>query len=246
MEANSELLRGERRQRIYARNLRRAFWLSMGIHFLAALCVNPSLILRVFAPHVLIGYAGAPRRGDLAPQNEQGENRVALVRVRRFTGPVTLTNLSVVGTQADAPSANRQQPLKGNIQPAAPEERNARGGSGGSGGPLVFELGEDWTVLPGSGPVAQSSKFQVLKVVRPQYPYAAIRDGIEGLVKLEVRVDSTGKVAAVRAVENTASAGNLEQAAIQAMFLWEFKPYRVGSRPVPFTLFVPFRYHFAD
>jgi TonB family protein len=231
----------------YARDLRRAWTVSFVLHLVLATMVNPALLLGLLPTKVLIGYSGRPHRGDLAPEDEIGENRVALVRVRRFTGPLTLTSVSLAGTQERTPPSQEiKTPLKGNFVPQAPEEQNTRGGSGGTGGPLVFELGEDWTVLPGSGPLARTDRFQVLKIVRPHYPYAALKAGIEGMIKLEVRVDSTGKVAAVRAIENTAHDRTLEDAAVQAMFLWEFKPFLSGPKALPFTLLVPFRYRLTD
>jgi protein TonB len=94
--------------------------------------------------------------------------------------------------------------------------------------------------------VAKSEKFQTLKIVRPEYPKVAIRAGIEGLVRLEVQVDTTGKVVGVRTAANITASSEMEEAAIRAMLRWLFLPYREKNRPVPFTLIVPFRYRLVD
>lgn len=239
--------RTEQRQRAYRRGLRRAFLFALVVHLIVVLLINPSFILRIFKPDVLIGYPGGARRGALSPA-ESGKDRITSIRVRRYTGPLTITNVEVIRSQAqaDARFADQGRPGSRTSGTRGPLRRNTHGGLGGTGDSLVLELGEDWSMLQSTGQLAQSEKFQVLKIVRPEYPKEAIHAGIEGLVKLEVSVDSSGAVIAAHAIENTAGDGSLAQAAIEAMFHWEFKPYRIQARPIPFTLLVPFRYRLID
>ena len=82
--------------------------------------------------------------------------------------------------------------------------------------------------------------------MRPNYPPSAVQAGIEGLVRLEVRVDSLGKVEKVQTLQNTSGSEVLEEAAVRAMYLWQFKPYRLGARAQAFTVLVPFRYRLID
>lgn len=101
-------------------------------------------------------------------------------------------------------------------------------------------------MVPGSGAVARSEKFQTLKIVRPEYPATAIRAGREGVVRLEVHVDSLGKVTDVRNNEGMMGNQDLVDSAVRAVYLWEFKPYLLESGAVPFTVVVPFRYRLVD
>jgi TonB family protein len=244
-----ESSRTEARLRSYRRTMLRAFALSMGIHLAGAVLLDPSAVMRWFRRGPMIGYGGGSHWGDLAPQGEPREREVSLVRGRRFTGPVTLISTEIVGTSPalrEVPS--NEAPAAGAYAPEGTPEERTRGNprTGGSGSGVVIELGEDWAVVPGSGDIARSQRFQTLKIVRPEYPTSAIRAGLQGVVRLEVLVDSTGKVAQVTTRENNTLSRDLEEAAIHAMFLWEFSPYREDHRPVPFTVLVPFRYRLID
>jgi TonB family protein len=247
-ESTEGFVRTERREREHVRLLHRTLLFAVAIHVAAAVAINPSFLLRLLRPNVPVGLAGDPQRGELAPRGPEGKDRFSFLKVRRYTGPVTLTHYELVGTRpaAGTPSPADGRPVAGNAGKSGPMERNVRGRSGGSGGELVIELGEDFAVVQRSGPIAQSEKFQALKIVRPEYPLSAIRRGIEGLVRLRVEVDAEGSVVEVDAIENTAQDSTLEQAAVEAMGLWKFRPYRLESRAVPFTLIVPFRYRLID
>ena len=59
-------------------------------------------------------------------------------------------------------------------------------------------------------------------------------------------VTSVGAFEPVATSPRTTSSREMEEAAIQAMLLWLFKPYREKDKAVPFTLIVPFRYRLVD
>ena len=230
-------------------NLYRAFVLSAGLHFAAALGVNPNLILDLFRPHVSIGYPGHARRGELAPEGEPLNPHVSLVRTHRFQGSVHLVSLAPAGTEPSPPRTSDQARAQAkwvSVSAAGSGGHPGRPRPGVPGDAVMVELDENWVPVSGSGQAAHSDKFQTLRIVRPEYPPAAIRAGVEGLVRLEVRVDTLGNVVGVRTRENTASSATLEDAAVRAMFRWQFKPYHVGARPVAFTVLVPFRYRLID
>lgn len=239
--------RTEIRLRAYSRTLRGAFLVTAGLHLIGAVATNPLLILRLFIPQTMLGYPGASRPGDLGPEGGSGRHDVSIIRSRRLAGPSTLIHLEVQGDAPGPPSGQAALPAAGSGQfepVAAPSPRGA--GSGGNRSGVHFELDENWAVIGGSGNVARSERFQALKIVRPEYPRVAIRAGVEGLVRLEVQVDTTGRVVGVRTDANTSSSRELEDAAIHAMLEWVFKPYREKAKPVPFTLMVPFRYRLVD
>ena len=243
-------IRAENHRRAYRRALQRACLFSLGVHLVAALCVNPMPLLRLLGPKVLIGFPGLPRKGELAPRDDPHAKRISLVRAPRYQGPAELINVSVVGTEPN-PDVVDDRAAKASVgrydpQGAGTKGRPGRPQPGDPGSPVVIELGEDWLYSPGASKVAHSDNIQILKLVRPEYPAVAVRSGIEGLIKLEVRVDSLGKVLSVRTLEGSAANALLESASIRAMRLWEFKPYQVGSRHINFTVIVPFRYRLVD
>ncbi len=248
--APQEFSRTEERMRRHARTVRGAFVLAAALHLAGAVAANPSLILRLFLPRTLLGYPGSSRPGDVAPEGVPGRPGGVVFRSRRPPGPTTLIPLEVTPPEPGAASAHQAAPQarSGAYEPSANPPGTA-GVPGGRGFGVHFELDENGVVIGGSGgsaTVARSEKFQTLKIVRPEYPKAAIRAGLEGLVRLEVQVDTAGKVVAVRTDLNATRSSEMEEAASRAMRLWEFKPYEEKNRPIPFTLIVPFRYRLVD
>jgi len=77
--------------------------------------------------------------------------------------------------------------------------------------------------------------------VAPDYPEAARRRGIEGLVLLEAVLDAEGRVAHDIAVLR--SVPDLDAAAVAALRRWRFRPARDETgRAVPVILEVPIRF----
>jgi len=242
--------RAEERRRSYRKTIRRACFLSVAAHIVAAFCLNPSMVLSLFDPDVPIGFPGRPRRGDLAPIDGPRNARVSLVRAPRYHGPADLVNVSVVGTEPppDVVGGRTAKASVGQYDPRGTPTSGHPGQPlpGDPGSPVVIELGEDWLYSPGGSRVARSDKIQILKLVRPEYPIEAVRGGIEGLVKLEVHVDTLGKVVSVRTLKEPTADPLLEAASTRVMGHWEFKPYRVGSHAINFIVIVPFRYRLVE
>jgi TonB family protein len=105
----------------------------------------------------------------------------------------------------------------------------------------VLELGEDLAVRSTSEPSSRSRQFVILKMVRPEYPLDAIQQGIEGLVRVQAWIDSDGVVQSVQILDSQVDA-SCELETRRAMLLWRFRPYRVGGRPIEFSVIVPFRF----
>lgn len=80
-------------------------------------------------------------------------------------------------------------------------------------------------------PVPKRSKF-----VQPEYPAAALAQGLRGIVILALTIDSSGKVAAVDVVR---SLPPFDEAATAAARQWEYEVTRVDGRAVPVRLTVP-------
>ncbi len=79
--------------------------------------------------------------------------------------------------------------------------------------------------------------------VPPKYPAALRRQGIEGVVKVELVVDANGRVSNPRVVSSPDRA--FEQPAVDAVRQWKFEAGVRGGKPAPFKILVPIRFSAA-
>ncbi len=97
----------------------------------------------------------------------------------------------------------------------------------------------------GGGPrtVSQVSRLPVLKLrTDPEYPSAAKRAGVEGVVVLEVVLDPSGVVQQVTVVQGIGY--GCDEAAVEALRQSVFSPAYVGEEAVALKFQVPFRFKF--
>ena len=80
---------------------------------------------------------------------------------------------------------------------------------------------------------------------KPAYPMLARRRGLEGTVRLEVRVSAEGIPTAVK-VRESAGHEALDDAAMTAVWHWRFVPARRGSEAVEGVVVVPIRFRLGD
>jgi TonB family protein len=221
----------------FRRRLRAAIACAVFGHALFAfLPAWPRLGARAHEVPTGLGFEGPDRLVDLGPPGEAAEDQAAVAR-RRLAGgaleaqalprepwlqPADLAPVSPTGEYP--PPADRRLP---DI-------------------PAILELGEDWSAPAKSAEHALSSQFQIVRIVRPEYPPAAVRAGIDGLVELEVDVDHRGLVREVRVRSGPPRGAYLEEASVEAIRQWAFKPLQRNGRPVSFTVIVPFRYRFEN
>ena len=79
--------------------------------------------------------------------------------------------------------------------------------------------------------VAFDQAPELIKKVDPRYPDIARRAGVEGVVTLQIVIDETGRVVEAEVV--VAVPPNIfEQAALDAIIQWEFRPAMQRDRPV--------------
>ena len=106
----------------------------------------------------------------------------------------------------------------------------------------------------GSGrPVQQGSEaaavYQAVPIYQsnqpPEYPDLARRRGWEGTVLLDVDVSVEGLARSVR-VHTTSSYDLLDNAALDAVKRWHFKPGMKGGQPVVMRVLVPVHFVFKD
>jgi len=74
------------------------------------------------------------------------------------------------------------------------------------------------------------------KRVPPQYPALAFSRKVEGIVILEVKIDTQGKVKAVKVLRSIAA---LDKAAVKAVEQWVYEPVVVEGRPREAVFTVP-------
>lgn len=84
-----------------------------------------------------------------------------------------------------------------------------------------------------------------LRNPKPAYPMMARRRGLEGIVRLEVRVSVEGIPTAVR-VRESSGHESLDEAATTAVWHWKFVPAKRGGEPIEDTVVVPVRFRLAD
>lgn len=80
---------------------------------------------------------------------------------------------------------------------------------------------------------------QVIVQVPPEYPEMAEQAELEGVVGLQIGIDEFGNVVEARVMQ---SVPGLDQAAIEAVYKWKFKPAKQRDVPVPVRIFVPIRF----
>jgi TonB family protein len=97
---------------------------------------------------------------------------------------------------------------------------------------------EEWSLrmretIAGRIPVnAEDQSKKLVSDVMPKYPDRARREGIEGIVWLEVNVDKDGRVENINVIEGHPL---LAQAAVDAVRQWRYSPTYVGEKPVAVT-----------
>lgn len=76
---------------------------------------------------------------------------------------------------------------------------------------------------------------------KPGYPMIARRRGLEGTVRLDVRVSAEGIPVAVK-VRESGGHESLDEAAVTAVWHWRFVPARRGGEAVEASVVVPIRF----
>lgn len=99
---------------------------------------------------------------------------------------------------------------------------------------LVFVVASITSALSASSQIEPPQLWSlVVKAVRPEYPYAAMRSKIHGHGMLVGEVDfQTGAVTSVRMEKSTGST-ILDQEALNAFRQWKFKPKAIRRFRVP-------------
>ncbi len=94
--------------------------------------------------------------------------------------------------------------------------------------------------VPPAPPALVPARFDAayLRNPPPEYPFASRRLREQGQVLLRVRVDPQGRAKSVQ-VQESSGYTRLDQAAVDAVRLWQFVPARRGDEAVEDTALVP-------
>lgn len=182
--------------------------------------------------------------------------RQALEQARRFgfEGPeqwVERIRLEEIGTQERAGTTTYElvndDAVKGGdaLTPAPPSPRDGTvprklkldDGLGAQDRDLLARA----RALRLEGPVILSDQLISEKIVRPEYPEAAIDHDIEGVVELVALVDTTGAVVEVQILNRPNPL--LERAAIDAVLQCRYRPFRLHEQTL--RTWAAFRYAFS-
>ncbi|MBN1397994.1 MAG: TonB family protein [Bacteroidetes bacterium] len=125
-------------------------------------------------------------------------------------------------TQTTPPAAQTQQPA---VQQPAAQQPAAQQPSTTSSTPAPMPF------------VAMENPPEVLKRVAPSYPEVAVKMGIQGRVVVEVTVDPQGKPIQTKVVKSSSEV--LNDAAIEAIMKYTFKPAMQSNNPITAKIHIP-------
>lgn len=79
-----------------------------------------------------------------------------------------------------------------------------------------------------------------LRTSAPSYPSQLKRDGVTGMVAVSIMVDEQGNVQEAK-VEKSSNPG-FDQAALEAVTKWKFKPAKKAGAPVSVKVVIPVKF----
>ncbi|TMQ49432.1 MAG: energy transducer TonB [Candidatus Eisenbacteria bacterium] len=225
-----------REQGRYYRRMEAAFLLAMGIHA-AVLLLAPAYVPRPYTlpatPLRLVAAGPARAGGGRAHAGALAPTPATTTRqTRSIAAPVIRRGTPILTEQLHPASP---------VAAGGPSNGTARGGGGGAAG------GEGETGLDGPGEEAPPLFYafdappKVLDRVIPDYPAHVKAAGGQGSVVLNANVDERGHVIRVWVAQATAPDA-LVEAAVDALYRFQFAPGSQQGVPVKCTVAVPFNF----
>jgi len=124
---------------------------------------------------------------------------------------------------------------------AASSQKSAKDGPGtanSKASPEPAPTGSEQRGGSKQAPAGRFSRVRYARVVKPNYPAEARANGWEGTTVLKVLVGHAGKSEQV-ALHRSSGFNLLDDAAVKALWLWEFHPARLGRQAVQSWVNVP-------
>ena len=141
------------------------------------------------------------------------------------------------GTQEPDATGGVAGGVDGGVDGGAPD-----GVPGGDPATSVGPPDDTVTVYRVGGPVTAPV---LIHRVLPEYPEAARRARLQGVVVVEAVIDRDGAVADVRVVADTTRFGGCAEAALRAVRAWRYRPARLDDRPVAVRMTVTVTFSLA-
>jgi len=157
----------------------------------------------------------------------------------------------VAPAPAPAPAEVAPAPAAGATLPAISEPAPAPGSAAPAASSTTVALPPSAPVVaakPSSTApdgVTRTARPQGGYQVRPAYPSAPRRLGIQGTTMLRVHVLADGRIGDVR-VEHSAGHPDLDQAAMEAVRRWRFEPARRGADAVAMWVLLPVEFRLTQ
>jgi protein TonB len=158
---------------------------------------------------------------------------------------------AVAPAPAPAPAEVAPAPAAGATLPAISEPAPAPGSAAPAASSTTVALPPSAPVVaakPSSTApdgVTRTARPQGGYQVRPAYPSAPRRLGIQGTTMLRVHVLADGRIGDVR-VEHSAGHPDLDQAAMEAVRRWRFEPARRGADAVAMWVLLPVEFRLTQ
>ena len=191
-----------------------------------------ALIVQIIAPQPLAVGPVIPEEKTAPPEVKPLVPPKPKPVLRRPTQPLRPKPAPVLASQA---SASDTMPATVSITPTEPAEQALASASEPAGS------APSSTVTAASSPVTVSpARFNAdyLKNPAPVYPSLARRLGEEGKVVLRVFVDAGGRPSQIE-VRTGSGSTRLDQAALDAVWRWQFVPARRGEETIAARVLVP-------
>jgi TonB family protein len=217
-------------ERGYHRRVELAILAALAIHG-AAIVVVPPYVPRPYKlnehPLRLVGagFGGVGRVGDTPSASSAPSATPDHARPSASPAPFAFRSRTIITEQLQV--SPRDQPAGSREGPGGPGGGDGSGQGSGEEAPPVF--------------YAFDSPPSVIRSVVPEYPKIAKLQQAEGTVVLNANVDEHGRVIRVW-VAQAAATEVLIQAAIDAMYGFQFKPGSQQGTPVKCTVAVPFNF----
>lgn len=110
----------------------------------------------------------------------------------------------------------------------------------------IGELASAGRLAEGVGGGAPIIPPRPIALVLPEYPEEEKKNRVEGVVKVSLHIDETGRVVDAVVVENTTGSERCAAAALRAAKGTRFIPARRGKKPIPYWVTMPFTFSLPD